>query len=273
MSTKIKLIATDVDGTLVKESSKDVYDELITAVQKLVDCGVHFVVASGRQYNSIYQMFERTNRKLDFIAENGAHVVLNGENFSVTKMNRQYVEEIMADLRALYDEGCKVVVSTDQGSYMEDKDPDFYNLIRYGYRNKVTVVDDVLAVDANVIKIAIYKKGNIRPIGESQLIPKWQDKVKTCMAGEEWVDFMDKSVDKGNALKVIQSELGVTPEETVVFGDNNNDLGLILSAVESYAVENAVPEVKSAAKHVCDDYTKHGVCKVLEHLLENDLRV
>lgn len=268
MKSRIKLIATDVDGTLVKDSSREVYDEMIEVIRSLRDEGIHFVIASGRQYGSIRKMFEHTERKLCYIAENGAHIIVNGENFSVTKMNRDYVEEIMADLRGLYSEGCHVVASTANGCYLESKDEAFIHLISEEYRNDVTLTEDILKADADIIKLAVYKQGTIRSIGESFLIPKWQDKVKVTMAGEEWVDFMDKSVDKGNALKKIQEYFHISREETMVFGDNNNDLGMILSAEESYAVENAVGELKAKAKHICPDYTKKGVCQVLRQLLD-----
>lgn len=268
MEIRIKLIATDVDGTLVKDSSREVYDEMIEVIRSLRDAGLHFVIASGRQYGSIRKMFEHTDRKLCYIAENGAHIIVNGENFSVTKMNREYVEEIMADLRGLYSEGCHVVASTANGCYLESKDEAFIHLISEEYRNDVTLTGDILKANADIIKLAVYKKGTIRSIGESFLIPKWQDKVKVTMAGEEWVDFMDKSVDKGNALKKIQEYFHISREETMVFGDNNNDLGMILSAEESYAVENAVEELKAKAKHICPDYTKKGVCQVLRQLLD-----
>ena len=88
MNTKIKLIATDVDGTLVKDSSPQMYDEMIDIIQKLSDQGIRFVIASGRQYGSIRKMFAPVNRKLDYIVENGAHILLAAENFSITKMER-----------------------------------------------------------------------------------------------------------------------------------------------------------------------------------------
>jgi len=263
----IKLIATDVDGTLVKESSKEVYPELLEVIRKLVDKGFYFVVASGRQYASIRKMFEGVERNLFYIAENGAHIVEADETIGLTKMKREDVEGIMADLRALYPE-CHVVASTPKGSLLETKDENFIRMIRDQYRNDVTLTEDILAEDTDFVKLAIFKKGSIREIGESQLIPKWQDKVKTCMAGEEWVDFMDKSVDKGHALTFLQERLGVSREETMAFGDNDNDIGMIQTAGESYAVETAVAPVKEAAKHICAPYMEKGVCKVLEAFYE-----
>ncbi|MBE5881491.1 MAG: HAD family hydrolase [Lachnospiraceae bacterium] len=264
----MRLIATDVDGTLVKDSSREVGDEIIEAIQALCDRGVYVTIASGRQYGSIRRMFERAERNLLYIAENGAHIIKDGKTYGLTKMKREYVEEIMADLRLLYDKGCHVVASTSKGCFLESKDENFIRLISESYRNDVTLTDDILGEDADFVKLAIYHKGSIRDIGESFLIPKWKDRVKTCMAGEEWVDFMDFSVDKGNALKVLQEGLGILPEETMVFGDNENDIGLLRAAGESYAVGNALPVVKETAKHVCAPYWEQGVYQVLRELYE-----
>ena len=104
-------------------------------------------------------------------------------------------------------------------------------------------------------------------MGERVLIPQWQDKIKACMAGEEWVDFMDASVDTGNALKVIQEYLGITAAETMAFGDNDNDIGLLTAAGESYAVANARDSVKAKAKHICPSYHEKGVYRVISELL------
>lgn len=263
----IKLIATDVDGTLVKESSKELPKEYIEMVRKLVDAGFLFCVSSGRQYSSIYKMFEAVDRELYYIAENGAHIVAGGETIYTVEMNQSDVQGIMTDLRTLYPEGCHVVASNPEGSFIESESEDFYKLITEQYRNHAVKVADILTARDDYVKLAIFKKGSIREIGNSFLIPKWQEKVKTCMAGEEWVDFMDASVDKGNALSILMKRLGVTYEETMVFGDNQNDIGMMKVAFHSYAVANAVDEVKQAARNVCGSYEELGVLKIWETLI------
>lgn len=99
------------------------------------------------------------------------------------------------------------------------------------------------------------------------LIPQWGDKVKACMSGDEWVDFMDLSVDKGKALAFIQDYFHISKEETMAFGDNNNDIGMMRAAAESYAVENAREEVKTAAKHICPSYLEKGVYRIVKDLI------
>lgn len=264
----IRLIATDIDGTLVKESTSEIYPELLDAIRVWTDAGNYFCVASGRQYYSIRHMFSEVADRILYLAENGAHVRFGGEDILVRKMKREYVEDIMKQLRTYYKE-CDTVVSTTNGSLLETKNSEFLDFFVNGYKNKYRMVEDVLAEKEDIMKIAIYRKGSIRDLGETVLIPAWQDKVKTCMAGEEWVDFMDASVDKGNALEVIQKYLGVTKEETMAFGDNDNDIGLLQAAGESYAVANARDTVKAQAKHICPSYKEKGVYQVIRNLLEH----
>ncbi len=259
----IKLIATDIDGTLVKDSSKEVYKEIPEIIHEIVEKDILFIVASGRQYYSIRNMFHEVADKIMYIAENGAYISYEGKVLGTTIMEPEIVKELIEDLRG-FNKECYILVSTPETAYIESKDPSFYDLMANSYCNKVTVIDDFLAQPLEVIKIAIYRKDGIRQIGQDHLIPKWDDRLKVCMAGEKWVDFMDQSVDKGHALQEIQRLFGITKEETMVFGDHSNDVGLLSQAEESYAVENAVDEVKEVAKHICKSYHEKGVYEVLK---------
>lgn len=262
----IKLIATDIDGTLVKESTSEIYPEMLEVIRQWTDRGNYFCVASGRQYYSIRHMFEEVSDRIIYLAENGAHVRYQDRDILVKKMRRDYVEQIMTQLRTYYDT-CDVVASSIEGSLLETKNQKFLDFFDQGYHNKYRIVEDILAEGADIMKIAIYREGSIRELGEEILIPQWQDKVKTCMAGEEWVDFMDAEVDKGNGLKVIQQFLGVTAQETMAFGDNDNDIGLLMAAGESYAVDNARDSVKARAKHICPSYQEKGVYHVIQQYM------
>ena len=264
---RIGLVATDIDGTLVKESSPEVDPEVPKLLHELTKRGVLCCVASGRQYYSIRSMFADIADEIVYIAENGAHIVYQGRDLSVTQMEPELAKKII-EVQRSYGKGYDFVVSTPEGSLVESKEDSFVSLIRDGYRNRMEVVDDVLAGNPRIMKTALFHKGSIRDIGEKELIPAWKDKVKVCMAGEEWVDFMDASVDKGNAIRFLQDYFKIGYDRTMTFGDNENDIGLMEAAGESYAVENARDVVKKAAKHICPDYTQKGVCQVLRNLLD-----
>ena len=227
----IKLIASDVDGTLIQDSTPDLYREMVETIYKLKKKGILFCAASGRQYFSLRNVFRDVADEIAYIAENGAHICYQNKNISVTPMKKEHIEGIMAMLRPYYGE-CETVVSTANGSLIESKNQEFIHLLTYGYHNHFRLVED--------------------------------GKVKACMAGEEWVDFMDQSVDKGNGLKVLEKFLGICKEETMAFGDNNNDIGMMLAAGTSYAVDTAVKEVKKAADYVCPGWKDKGVYQIIQ---------
>lgn len=259
----IRLIASDIDGTLIKDSTPDLYPEMADAIRGLAERNILFCAASGRQYYSIRNLFRDVKEDIVFIADNGAQIRYKGEDIRITPMKREYAEAIVRQLRG-YCGTCDIAVSTPDGCLLETGNKEFVELIADDYKNKLTLVKDVLEEDVKINKISIYRKGSIRKLGEERLIPRWKDKVKVCMAGEEWIDFMDLSVDKGKALAFVQEYFRIAKEETMAFGDNNNDISMIETAGESYAVETARGEVKAAAKHICPSYQEKGVYRVLK---------
>ena len=258
----IKLIASDVDGTLIEDSTPDLYQEMAEAIRELKKKGILFCAASGRQYPSLRNVFREVADDIAYIAENGAHICYQNKNISVTPMKREDVEGILSMLRPYYGQ-CEAIVSTVNGSLVESRNQEFLDLITYGYHNTFRQVKDILAEDEEIIKLAVYQKDSIRSLGESVFIPKWKDRVKVCMAGEEWVDFMDGSVDKGNGLKFLEEYLGIGKYQTMSFGDNDNDIGLMRAAGHSYAVDTAVEEVKKAAGGICPGWRQKGVYQII----------
>ena len=260
----IKLIASDIDGTLLPEGTTQINPEIFEVIRKLKEKDILFAAASGRPYSSMSLLFESVKDDMIFITENGSYVCCRGyamlENLVDWEMVREWVHEV----RRIPD--ISFTLDTKDGLFTESHDPEFLTLMREGYRSKLTVVEDVLAEEKRVIKMAIYKGYGIKAIAE-HMIPRWEERLRCAIAGDIWVDFMDKKTNKGNAVRSIQETLHISPDETMVFGDNYNDLEMIRSATESYAVGNAVEPVKEAAKYIADTNVNDGVLKVLKTLL------
>lgn len=263
----IRLIASDVDGTLVKDSSPYIYPEMLQMIRELKEKDILFCVASGRQYYSIRNMFKEVADDIAYIAENGAHIVYKGQNLKVTQMKREDAKGIVNMYRE-HEDICECIVSTPKATLMETDNREFIELIRNGYRNKYELVHNVLDTQEPIIKVSIYSKSGIRSLGENEFIPKWQDKVKATMAGEEWTDFMEKDVDKGNALKFLADYLNISSEEIVAFGDNDNDIGMLKCAGKSYAVSTARDSVKAISDEICPSYSDKGVYHTISKLLQ-----
>lgn len=257
----IKLIATDVDGTLVKDSSPDIYPEIFDIIRALKAHGVLFCVASGRQYTSIEQMFHEVKDDIVYIADNGAHIKCRGVDINATKIREDYLTELVGELKEYKDIG--IVCEAPGLSYIEEGNDELIHIVRDNYRARVQIVKDILKEGKDIIKVSTHDYPSIRTLGEEVMIPRWSDRLKATMAGDEWLDFMDKSVDKGNALKFVQERFGISLKETMTFGDNNNDMGMLERAEFSYAVESAPDVVKERAAYICPSWKEKGVYQVL----------
>lgn len=260
----IKLVVSDIDGTLVKDGSHDINPEMFTLIKKLKNKGILFAAASGRQYPSICRLFEPVKEDVIFIAENGAYVVCRDTELSHTPMRREMVEDIVKQMRQIPD--CILTASGKHATYIENEDKEFLDWLVNGYRNNVECVEDVLQVDAEIVKLALYGRHGIEE-AIAQLVPVWKDKVKVVVSGTMWLDFMDASVDKGNALDRIQQITGIQKEETICFGDNSNDIGMFHRAGKSYAVATANPLLQKEATEIIGTYEQDSVMKQLEKLL------
>lgn len=262
----IKLIASDIDGTLVPDGSDQINPEIFQVITRLKSQGIYFAAASGRQWKSIERLFWPIRDQIFYIAENGAYVGARGRELFAFPMKLSQVRAIVKQVRALGT--CEIMLSGKNVIYIESKDQAFIDYLIHGYHNEVEQVKDLLLVDAEIVKVSIYH-GGYRAFEEAGVVmlPRWGDKLKVVTAGREWLDIMEKPVNKGAALKEIQESLGIFPEETMVFGDNLNDMEMLRQAKYSYAIGNARDEVKEAAGYLADTNINDGVLKVIRTLL------
>lgn len=260
----VKLIATDIDGTLLPEGTDRINPEIFDVILRLKEQGIVFAAASGRQYYSMAHLFEPVKQDMIFIAENGAYVCCRNQDIRLNVMDREQVVKLVEQLRRIPG-GCITLNAKDR-FYVEHEDPKFLDLILNGYHNQVSRVEDVLAVDTEVIKVSLYMEQGIEEEAKG-LLPQWEKVFTGTIAGDIWLDFMKKGSDKGEALGSVQRALSISREETMAFGDNLNDIAMLNCASMSYAIGNARQEVKAAAAHVADTNINDGVLKVLKTLL------
>lgn len=256
----IKLIASDIDGTLLEEGTVTMNPEIYEVIRQLKEKGVLFAAASGRQYASMRHVFEPVADDMIFIAENGSNVMCRGKTMSCDYMDQQVAEELLQYLRGL--KGCHIILSTPETLYLETTDQKFREMLAEGYHNRVEYTKDLLPLCGRTNKMAIYCADKVDAVS-GRLQEKFGDRLNVMIAGSVWVDFMNKSVDKGRALESIQKIMKISREETMAFGDNCNDVGMLMQAGESYAVANAHPRLIEVAKHLAPAYTENGVIKTI----------
>lgn len=263
----VKLIASDIDGTLVPDGSDKINPEIFKVITELKKQGIYFVAASGRQWKSIERLFEPVKDDIFYIAENGAYVGARGRELFTVPMKSEDVKEIIRDVRTLPE--CDMMLSGKDVIYIESKNQVFIDYLILGYHNEVKQVENLDDIDETIVKVSIYHQGyNAYEAAGGLIIPKWGEKLKVVTAGKEWLDIMEPQVNKGAALREIQESLSVTPEETMAFGDNLNDMELLARAKYSYAIGNAREEIKAAANYLADTNVNDGVLKVIRTLVK-----
>ena len=266
MPHDIRLIAVDMDGTLLDADGR-IPAPLWELLPRLDDRGIAFVPASGRQLATLRQAFGEAAADMTFIAENGAYVVHGGVEVAVEALDPAFVADVVKRLRALVSDGFDlgVVVCGKRSAYIERTDAAFHAEAATYYA-ALDTVDDVLAVDDEVLKIAVYDFA----IAEQSVGPVLSDidgAHRSVVSGLHWVDIMNSGVDKGTALRRLQGALGVDRAQTAAFGDYLNDLEMLDAAEWSYAMQNAHAEVVARAAHRAPSNVDHGVITVVEGLL------
>ena len=83
-----------------------------------------------------------------------------------------------------------------------------------------------------------------------------------------YLEFVDRGVSKGSALLRLCEMLGISPDQTVPFGDEENDRPMLRAAGLGVAMGNAVPEIKAEADAVTSSNEEDGVAEFIEYLLE-----
>ena len=232
----IKLIISDMDGTLLN-SNHELPQDFMHVFETLQERGIYFCVASGRQYLSLLSFFAPIKDKMAFISENGAFVSINGKEVYQNAISPYHIQQVVARYKQF--SGMAIGLCGKKATYLLPTTPYAEEQVNI-YHHTVEKVTDLSQIDDTISQITI-----LDPIGANE------------------------GVNKGVAVTALQEFLGISPEETMAFGDYLNDLELLKRASYSYAMKNAQEEVKQVAFYETKDDNNHnGVLKTICEVLK-----
>lgn len=256
----IKLVASDLDGTLLLNGAQSLPEELFPLIKKLKEFGILFVAASGRQYANMKRMFAPVADEMAFISENGGLAVQNEKVLYQDSFPPELVREIV---EAIYDrKDAEFTCSTKDFYYILPKTEHFRDLMVNVVKNNCRDISSFDEITEPCMKVAVYEREGI----QEDSIRYWQgrfgDKCTVVTSGFAWVDFIPFETNKARGLKAYQKLLGIRPEECIVFGDEYNDIAMLESVPYSFAMSHAKPGVQKAAS-----YQTESVERILEKLI------
>lgn len=260
----INIIAIDLDGSLL-DDNKDLPKDFWETAEELFKRGIHVVIASGRPFHNVASVFEPIKDQLYFACDNGAYVAHADEELVVNQLSTEAITNFVETSRPI--EHVYPVLCGKHLAYLENTDEAFTSQA-LKYYQEYKIVDDLTKVDDTILKISLCDLAG----AETNSYPfykKFEAGFKVAVAGKIWLDITNIDGSKGTAIKKIQERLGVTANETLVFGDYLNDLDMIQQAGLSYAMKNAHPQIIEAAKYVTELDNNHGgVTHTIKQLLD-----
>lgn len=261
----IRLIASDMDGTLLDEHSEvppETYDLILALREK----GVHFAASSGRRFDRLCQFFAPVRDKMDFVAANGAQVYVDGELvdrevFSHLGIRRlaKTVGKFESLHMALFDDE-KSFLLDDEDKFVREIDKDLPNAERIWY---------LPGPDASILKISIYcEDGHVMDYAYA-LSRELGDEFLFAPSGTHWIDALQRGVNKATGIEQVMAHHGITRDEVMAFGDSMNDYEIIRFVGTGCAMANGRPALKAVANRVIGYNYDQAVQGEMRKLLES----
>ena len=260
----IRLIASDMDGTLLDEHSEvppETYDLILALREK----GVHFAASSGRRFDRLCQFFAPVRDKMDFVAANGAQVYVDGELvdrevFSHLGIRRlaKTVGKFESLHMALFDDE-KSFLLDDEDKFVREIDKDLPNAERIWY---------LPGPDVSILKISIYcEDGHVMDYAYT-LSRELGDEFLFAPSGTHWIDALQRGVNKATGIEQVMAHHGITRDEVMAFGDSMNDYEIIRFVGTGCAMANGRPALKAVANRVIGYNYDQAVQGEMRKLLE-----
>lgn len=263
----IKLIAIDIDGTLLNEHHQ-LADEVKLALQKKAKEGVKIVLCTGRPILGVQNYLD----ELGFTGEDDYVITFNGALAQKVKSKEILAHHTLtiADYykmeRLALELGVHMHTETTEAMYTSNKDISKYTVIESGMTNMPLHYCTAEEMDRDMIisKMMFIDDPAILDAAIPHIPEKYLEEYEFVKSRDFFLEILNKKATKGNALKDLAEQLGIQREEVMAIGDNMNDMTMIEYAGVGVAMGNAVPELKAVADQVTKTNAENGVAYAVE---------
>lgn len=267
----IKLIALDLDGTLLPEDHR-LPVRTAALLRGLTERGVHVVFASGRSRQAtqkVQEMAGITGQAMVF--HNGAIVKTRDGPATVLGSASMEAAEGLYNLCAEQGWNLSLIFGEGQLAVCNSRDEFLLHVMRTHNQCEPEIAASFEPVRLYCQKGIPLTKIFISSENEGQsykiattLREKFPHQLETHVTGPRYVDITPLGVSKGAGLAFLLAKLGVTPEEVLAIGDGENDISMLTLAGTSVAMDNALESVKKAAQHLTASNEMEGVRLAIE---------
>ena len=270
----IRVIATDMDGTLLDPKGQLDLPRLEKILDKLDQCDIRFVIATGNEVHRMRQLLGHLAERVVLVVANGARIFENNELIQAQTWDDAMVDKALAHFKGRECQD-QFVVTAMNGGFVK-KGTVFTELDKFmtpemieKLYQRMNFVDEF---DPNLFG-GVLKMSMV--VGEERLDSVLQEindlfdgHVRAVSSGYGCIDILQDGIHKAWGLEELLKRWGLKPEQIMAFGDSENDIEMLELAGISYAMENAEEAVKRVATKVAPANSQAGVYQVLENWLE-----
>ena len=260
---RIKLVASDMDGTML-DPEGELPQETFELVDRLHDAGIRFVAASGRRFDTLQAQFAPVADRIDFVAANGAQVVVDGRLIDREVFSHAAVRRL-AHAVDLFDT-LHLALFDDTRSYLLDDESAFERELDKNLPMPVRM-HDVPSPEVNIIKASVYCDEGVMDMAYA-LTRELGDDFVFAPSGSKWIDVMQRGVNKATGIEQVMAAHGITADEVMAFGDSMNDYEILRMVGAAFALENGRSAIKQIADRVIGTNAEHSVQREIRALLE-----
>lgn len=264
----IKLILTDIDGTILPYGKKTVTRRCVDAFHAAMDAGILVGPASGRFYPWIPEFFGGdASCCATAIATNGSQVYLEGKEALQKEVDSACVRRAMEVLSNVASTG--LLLFEGEAPYLVQGTRDDLLVCFPRYGETCVERDDVPST--GITKANVFIRGDLERTREVvALLNREVDGLDFDVPQAQFSNVMPAGWNKGAALAWLLERLGIGRDEAVVFGDAGNDLEMFSTVEHSVAVAGALPEARDAARWHIGAVEDDAVPAAIETLAAGD---
>lgn len=264
MASKIKLIASDMDGTLLDENGQ-VPPETFDLILALRERGVRFVASSGRRYDRLCDFFSPVKDRMDFVASNGAQVFADGVQIDREVYSHLAIRRLAKTVAmfpnmhlALFDR-TKSYLLDDEDKFVREVDKDLPNVER---------IYELPSPQVSIIKASIFcDDGNV--MDNAYVLQRELGGLFTfAPSGSSYIDAMQPGISKASGIAQVMEYHGIDASEVMAFGDAMNDYEIIRFVGTGCAMANGRPALRAVADRVIGSNIEHAVQSEMRRVLE-----
>ena len=276
--SNIRLIATDLDGTLLNTPGQ-VSDENLDAIHALAERGIPVVPASGRSYTEMPEVLRSHPDIRYYLYSNGAAVMdsVTGENIielCIPKACSNRVLDLLFSFEAHITYRHRGVCIGDASMQNEDAFA-YYNV----WQRHREVIEQFAEYEPD-FKVRAYAADGVEMFAVYFHSEEEMEACRTALSGIDGIGFagiaycgleiFSAQAGKGRALLALADKLGIAHDRTAAVGDSDNDRSMILAAGIGFVVSNADASLKADADEVICSNDEHAMAWILEHYVKNN---